>query len=305
MLCLVILTSSVLAFLAIDPHNPQQSVPAHSAPTITQAHGDPAATPPSSTPPAATPSTSDPLPSQHPPQREPAQPTPTPASKPALTPTPDQPPLRNIKKTANLLLNPDFEATKLEWWSFAEKNTESWVDFSIVPEKGRNQSKAARLLIDSTTRTAKTGISGVVQEVKGDHVPEKLSGWYFVESWDKHTPKLYLQAVVIVWNDTEARQRQLVNAPSIQIAYTFTGVKEAPKVMTNRKFIVLGDETPKVGEWVHFEVNPRQDFVKLWKIDPAQYEFIRIFFELRYDDMESGSAPTKSTAYYDDLYFGD
>jgi hypothetical protein len=303
MLYPAILTTTAFALLCADQHHLPQSAPAHSAQTTLLPHGAPVAAPPVAAPPVAAPPATDPLPPQEPSPTDPSHPTPKPALAP--NPTPDQPPLRNVKKTANLLLNPDFEATKADWWSFAEKNTESWVDFSIVPEKGRASSKAARLHIDSTTRTAKTGISGVVQEVKGDHVPEKLSGWYFVESWDKHTPKLYLQAVVIVWNDTQARQRQLVNAPSIQIAYTFTGVKEAPKVMTNRKFIVLGDETPKVGEWVHFEVNPRQDFVKLWNIDPAQYEFIRIFFELRYDDMEPGSTPTKSTAYYDDLYFGD
>lgn len=239
-------------------------------------------------------------------------PSKTPESQPAAPSDAKRSPLRTVKKIGNLLLNPDFEAPKIEgktdWWSFAGKNTESWVDFSIVEGKGREKSKAAKLHVDSTDRPAKTAISGVVQEVKGDHVPEKLSGYYFVENFEKHTPKLYLQAVVIVWNDYEARQRQLVNAPSIQIAYTFTGVKEAPKVMTNRKFIVLGDETPKQGEWVKFEVNPREDFVKLWGIDPGQYEFIRVFFELRYDDLESGTAvtkPTKATAYYDDVYFGD
>lgn len=253
----------------------------------------------------------------------PATPVPAPSSAPAVAPAvspasapaaPEarKPSLRMVKKVGNLLLNPDFEsakdAAKPDWWSFAGKNTESWVNFSIVEGQGREKSKAARLLVDSTNRPGKTAISGVVQEVKADHVPEKLSGWYFVESFDKNTPKLYLQAVVIVWNDYEARQRRLVNAPSIQIAYTFTGVKEAPKVMTNRKFIVLGDEQPKVGEWVHFEVNPRDDFVKLWDIDPGQYEFIRVFFELRYDDLDAtadGAKPTKATALYDDLYFGD
>lgn len=247
-------------------------------------------------------------------------PAPQPAAAPALTPpalTPAptdavKPTLRTVKKVGNLLVNPDFEAPKVEgkpdWWSFAGRNTESWVDFSIVEGKGREKSKAAKLVVDSTNRPGKTAISGVVQETKGDHVPEKLSGYYFVEHFEKNTPKLYLQAVVIVWNDYEARQRQLVNAPSIQIAYTFTGVKEAPKVMTNRKFIVLGDETPKQGEWVKFEVNPREDFVKLWGIDPGQYEFIRVFFELRYDDLDAaaeGAKPTKATAYYDDVYFGD
>lgn len=246
--------------------------------------------------------------------------TPVPAAAPAASPTaaapatPDaeNPLLRAVKKVGNLLVNPDFEAPKVEgkpdWWSFAGKNTESWVDFSIAEGKGREKSKAAKVHVDSTNRVAKAAISGVVQEVKGDHVPEKLSGYYFVESFEKNTPKLYLQAVVIVWNDYEARQRQLVNAPSIQIAYTLTGVKEAPKVMTNRKFVVLGNETPKQGEWVKFEVNPREDFVKLWGIDPGQYEFIRVFFELRYDDLDStveGAKPTKATAYYDDVYFGD
>lgn len=262
---------------------------------------------PPATPPSAPPAVA--------PTSEPAAPAATPPASHPAPPVVAKPVLRSVKKTGNLLLNPDFESPKLadkrDWWSFAGQNTESWVDFTIVPEKGRDKSKAARLLVDSTGRTSKTAISGVVQEVKGDHVPEKLSGWYFVENWEKNTPKLYLQAVVIVWNDYEARQKQLVNAPSIQIAYTFTGVKTAPKVMTNRKFIVLGDETPKTGEWIHFEVNPREDFVKLWTIDPGQFEFVRVFFELRYDDIDvtNGATPppppTKASAYYDDVYFGD
>lgn len=293
MLCseLPVLLASAI-FLAADPSVHQSAL---SQPTQD--------TKPTPTPAPSQPATSDPL------KAEPAaQPADKPAVPPPSLPLFDRSALRQVNKTGNLLLNPNFESEKKEWWSFAEKNTESWVDFSIVPEKGREKSKAARLVIDSTGRTSKTAISGVVQEVKGDHVPEKLSGWYFVENWEKHTPKVYLQAVVIVWNDYEARQRQLVNAPSIQIAYTFTGVKEAPKVMTNRKFIVMGQEVPKQGEWVHFEVNPRQDFLKLWKIDPGQYEFIRVFFELRYDDMEIDAKDpkvTKATAYYDDLYFGD
>ncbi len=259
----------------------------------------------------------------------PAEPVAQPASIPQISEPAATPALREVKKTGNLLLNPDFESPKDEkkpdWWSYAGRNTESWVDFSIVADKGRDNSKAARLFVDSTGRSNKTAISGVIQEVKGDHVPEKLSGWYFIENWEKNTPKQYLQAVVIVWRDAKAT-RAMVNAPSIQIAYTFTGVKTPPKVITNRKFVILGDETPKTGEWVHFEVKPREDFVKLWNIDPGNFEFVRVFFELRYDDLDVPLAtpttpitpstpttpttnppplPTKGTCYYDDLYFGD
>ncbi|MBL8764412.1 MAG: hypothetical protein JNM07_09105 [Phycisphaerae bacterium] len=287
MLSVPIAVAACAALLAAQPETPPASPrpPAPESPT--------SPTPPPPTPP----------PSESPPSD-------VPAVRPAA-PAFRSPARRAVQKTGNLLKNPSFEDDAVEWWSFArenphnQRNTQSWVDFSISGDKVRTGSKAALLALDSRTHEGKTCITGIVQEIKGTHMPEKLSGWYFVEDWERGTPKQYLQAVVILWNDASVRARQKGGVPSIQIAYTLAGVTEQPLNISNRKFVVSGEPEPKKGEWVRFELTPRDDFIRLWNVDPSQFEFVRVLFECRYDGKETDDQVATAKVYYDDVYFGD
>jgi len=62
-------------------------------------------------------------------------------------------------------------------------------------------------------------------------------------------------------------------------------------------------DDPALDEWVPFQVNVRDDFLKLWGAVP-EYEKIRVLFEVRYDDKAKGEGPAEADVYYDDLYFG-
>jgi hypothetical protein len=66
----------------------------------------------------------------------------------------------------------------------------------------------------------------------------------------------------------------------------------------------VGTEEPESGRWVYFERNVRQDFEELWGSAPEGFSYIRILFEVRYDDKPRGSDEVKADVFYDDLYVG-
>jgi hypothetical protein len=203
----------------------------------------------------------------------------------------------------NLVVNPSFEDDEREpWFCFAEANPEAWGDFTIADGVAHEGKRSARLVLDSEADTGKTRIYGVVQEIETENMPDHLSGWYRVEGWQRGAPRQYLQAVVIVW-----RPRQMpkgIPGGNYQIAYTLAGVKQPPLHMRNRAFIITGPPEPTEDEWVFFELNPREDFQRKWGIDPKDFKYLRVFFEVRYDGITEGGPPAKATVYYDDLYMG-
>ncbi len=60
---------------------------------------------------------------------------------------------------------------------------------------------------------------------------------------------------------------------------------------------------PELGQWVHFDFPVKDDFQELWGAVPADFTFLRVFFETRWDDKEEGAA-LHADVYYDDLFFG-
>ena len=254
---------------------------------------------------------------QEPPSPEPAPlPTPQPGQgpeqpregvpefglpEPPPEPPPDPPP-EPPTEDANLLKNPSFEAGMESWYSMHERNPISWGPFSVDNAAARTGERGALLTLDSSTRKGRTCILGAVQEFPCERAPERVGGWYRVDQWERGSPKQYLQVVVILWNVRQPIPN-VRGATNVQIAYTLAGVEAAPLSISNRKFVVTGPPEPVVGEWVHFEVRPREDFLEHWKVDFNQFEYCRVLFEVRYDDLPPDApAPARAIVSYDDLY---
>lgn len=144
-----------------------------------------------------------------------------------------------------------------------------------------------------------TKVFYLVQEVTPQEFPEIMSGNYRVTKWVRGTRLQYLQFAVIAFGAN--------NLPGSfsnhQIRYILAGIDEEPFAIANAHFVFLSREDPTLNEWVPFQVNVKDDFLKLWGAVP-EYEMIRILFEVRYDDKAAGECPVEADVYYDDLYFG-
>lgn len=244
----------------------------------------------------------------------------------------------------NLVRNGSFEEGQEPWFSFAERNPISWGGFEISDARARTGTKSARLLLDSTGNNRPTRIHGVIQEFKSEFAPERLTGFYLVDEWQRGTPKQYIQVVVILWGARDP-SGTVRTANNLQVAYTLAGVQEPPLQIGNRRFILSGPKDPVIGEWIPFEFNPRADFKAQWGVDITNFEYVRVLYEVRYDDMaheppvpeagpeavpeavpvakdpgdasppdpdappvppvpETPSLPARAIIYYDDLYAG-
>ena len=135
------------------------------------------------------------------------------------------------------------------------------------------------------------------QEVQ--EFPETISGYYRVEGWQRRTPKQYLQFVVILWGaDTHP---EITNT---QIRYILAGSPTPPIAISNARFIVLGPPEPRTGEWVPFARNLRRDWLEQWGSVPRRFEFLRVLFEVRYDEAPNLPPGGMGDVFFDDLYLG-
>lgn len=210
----------------------------------------------------------------------------------------------------NLLKNPGFERGREGWGIMT--GSANWSDFEIVTKPVRSGARAAYLPVHAAPETRNVRVFGVLQELRSPEFPDTLSGWYRVADWDPGHPatSLYLQVVVIVWGDprTDALVRGAqagTGKPltNYQIRYYLSGIEEPPFRLQNARFKFLGKGKPTLGEWVYFETDLRKDFQELWKIIPAQYEFIRVLYEARWDNKPAGHA-ARTDVYYDDVFVG-
>lgn len=224
----------------------------------------------------------------------------------------------------NLLVNGSFEDPAEEpaeldpdrigeWWSFEGPKRPYWKGFERTSEEAKVGEHSVKLTLDSEVNDeTSTLIVGAIQNLRPDHMPEELSGWVRVDDWKRGTMRQYVQIVVIVW-DVTANMPQGLGGKNYQIAYTFAGVEKPPLTITNRKFQLLndalgladGEGDVNEGEWVHFDLNPRADFQRIWGVDPSDYAYIRVLYEVRYDGRDREYEPdAKAKVYWDGLYFG-
>lgn len=196
--------------------------------------------------------------------------------------------------TDNVFANPGFEDGGAPW-CFLKPPA-----FIVSEDVAHSGSTSARLPFRADESEEGNKIAYLVQEIKMEELPEVLSGYYRVENWSKGTEKQYLQFVVIVWGAD--------NAPSgfqnHQIRYLLAGIDSPPFAIANAQFVFVSRDDPPVGEWVRFERNLREDFENLWGAVPQGFEYIRVLFEVRYDDKAVGEGPLGADVYYDDLYLG-
>jgi len=225
----------------------------------------------------------------------------------------------------NLLVNASFEEAMPErpakvnphvldeWWSFAGPKKPYWRHFEIDDKMASDGERSVRLTLDSAGFDGATLIVGATQNVVTDAMPTELSGEVRVDDWKRGTQRQYVQIVVIVWNVTgnlPAGQ----NAKNYQIAYTFAGIEKPPFRIRNRKFLFPrgelvdlhgADGNPNVGEWKRFHLNPYKDFNEQWGVDPSDFEYIRILYEVRYDGRDAAAEPPAyAVVHWDNLYFG-
>lgn len=205
-----------------------------------------------------------------------------------------------VAADGNLFRNGSFEEGSEPWCSL---DSSAWgTPFSISDERAFVGDQSALLQLRSGDG-GEARVYGVVQAVAGDEFPETLSAEYFVERWEQGTPIQYLQAVVIVWGAENVPQ-EVAGVGNHQIRYILGGVDRQPTFISNARYVMVSEEQPRVGEWVSFERNVRQDFLELWGSVPEGFDRLRVLFEVRWDDRTPNDGPSSADVYYDDLYFG-
>ncbi len=225
--------------------------------------------------------------------------TPTPVTQhtPELTPTIAPCIIQlPVEGQPNLFHNPGFEEGAAPWCVLSAPM------FEVSTEQSHSGQSSAYLHLKQPAQATGIMLNYLVQEVAPAEFPEFISGYYRVDKWDKGTPDQYLQFVIIVF---EAANRPSASVSNHQIRYPLAGISEDPfKIsISNAFFVFIGTEEPRIGEWVYFERNIKQDFQQLWGAVPEGFANIRVLFEVRYDNKETG-APTEAEVYYDDLYLG-
>ena len=205
-----------------------------------------------------------------------------------------------VAADGNLFRNGSFEEGSEPWCSL---DSSAWgTPFSISNERAFVGDQSALLQLRSDDG-GEARVYGVVQAVAGDEFPETLSAEYFVERWEQGTPIQYLQAVVIVWG-AENVPPAVAGVGNHQIRYILAGVDRQPTQISNARYVMVSEEQPRIGEWVSFERNVRQDFLELWGSVPEGFDRLRVLFEVRWDNRMPNDGPSSADVYYDDLYFG-
>ncbi len=200
----------------------------------------------------------------------------------------------------NLFANPSFEEGVEPWISLT---TAAWgKPFSVSQMQARGGANSALLELRSEEGGA-ARVYGVVHEIEPEEFPEVLSGYYYVDRWERGTPKQYLQFVVIVFEASNIPRGAGV-ATNHQIRYILAGAERQPIQIGNARFVMVGTGEPEQGRWVYFERNIRQDFQELWGAVPEGFAKLRILFEVRWDDRQPSDDPSAADVYYDDLYIG-
>ena len=200
----------------------------------------------------------------------------------------------------NLLSNGSFEEGRDPWFS----KTDSWgTDFSVSDQQARSGANSALLELRSDGEADSVRVYGVVQEMTPQAFPQVVSGYYYVERWEQGTPHQYLQFVVIV-HDAENIPPGVASGTNHQIRYVLAGAESQPTFIGNARYVMVTRSEPKMGEWVAFEFNIREDFQALWGDVPQGYQKLAFFFETRWDGRQPSDGPSEADVYYDDLYIG-
>ncbi len=199
--------------------------------------------------------------------------------------------------TKNLLMNSSFESGANPWFALSGKQ---WEGFRVTEQYAQDGKYSAYLALRADQATAGSKVFGLIQEVSPKIFPKKISGYYRVANWQRGTAKQYLQFVVIVQGDPGERRFE-----NYQIRYVLTGIDRPALAIQNAKYLFLGKSEPAQSEWVYFERALHPDFQTLWGHIPKTFTKLRLLFEARYDEKQSGKPDVFADIYYDSLYLGD
>jgi hypothetical protein len=217
------------------------------------------------------------------------------------------------RDASNLFANGDFEAGRPPWHDRRAPSRRFWHGFDLRTDAAAHGRASALLHLAADESTPKEALSivGVVQEVRVPYsydaetkqevqeLPEIIAGQYRVETWSKRTPKQYIQFVVILWGSDQGS-----DVTNIQIRYLLAGAPAPPLNLMNAKYIVLDPAEPRVGSWISFARSLRKDWLEQWGSLPHHFEFLRILFEVRYDEAPDLPAGPLGDVSFDDLYLG-
>ena len=163
-----------------------------------------------------------------------------------------------------------------------------------LPVKRKNSIAVARLLDHfSSLFTVITGFQGIGRGVYISDVNRPglaLSGYLDYFASDR----------VQILGNTEIHYMERLSASELEYRLENMFSFEIPAFLLSRN---LRPEPPLLGEWIQFDLPVRRDFETLWGVVPSDYDFLRVFFEVRWDNKEEG-AVLHADVYYDDLFFG-
>jgi hypothetical protein len=199
------------------------------------------------------------------------------------------------KSVENLLKNPGFEDGPDPWWAFVNDN---WTRFEVDGLKPRTGQKSLHLSLVGRESEQEHLVAGALQELELDRFPDFVSGYYYVDHWDRACDKQYIQMVAIVLGD-----EQRPGWTNHQIRYPLAGIDVRPFRINNARFMFLGTDEPETGKWIHFQRDLAADFQEAWGSVPAKFEALRIYFEVRYDEAPTAGAHM-AEVYFDDITLG-
>lgn len=203
----------------------------------------------------------------------------------------------------NLLANPGFEEGPEPWVSLTTPRWGTPFEVSTAQAHASQASAYLKMRSDGLEMWPEgrrdMQVFGVVQDLSAQEFPERLSGYYYVDSWERGSEVQYLQAVVVVWGPDLPE-----GFPNYQVRYLLAGIDHEPFEMANARFVLANGEQPKIGEWVRFDLSPAEDFQELWGAVPSGFERLRVLFVTRYERRTSDQPDVIADVYYDDFYLG-
>lgn len=200
---------------------------------------------------------------------------------------------------ANIIANPSFESG-LDAWKWLDWSR-GWAPFKLSFDHALDGLQSLHLPIRSTDRRQTVVWGGVQELTLQGPIPECIEGYYFVDNWASGPWKQYLQLVII---DLSHNLSQGMG--QAQLRYIISGSKTPPLSIANAHYLFAENvrrDTPVIGQWTYFSVNPRHDFSQSWQYIPTQGAHLRILFEGRFD-LHQSQQPARADVYYDRLYMG-
>lgn len=197
----------------------------------------------------------------------------------------------------NAVRNPGFEGGEKPWVSL---ESPYWgTPFRVSTDQAHSGEASAylemRSLADQPLR-----VFGVSQEISPKRFPARLSGYYFVDTWERGSTVQFLQAVVIVFGADLPGGLE-----NYQVRYALAGLEAPPsEAGQEARWVVVSTEEPRTGEWVRFDLRLAEDFEQLWGALPGKFDFIRLIFAARYEERTPDQPEVVADVYYDDLYAG-